>query len=820
MSRTLARDATAMSFLPTSFSELLANLFKRSMGGLLFALTTCILVAALRYHPSDPSLNAATGGPVQNPLGLPGAIVADTLIQTLGLGFLFLILPPAVWGFAIALGKRIQAFLPLSVLTICSALGWSVVLNAVPTPDSWPLEGLGLGGAAGVMLNGWLYDLLPDSSASWPDFARHLAILLPITLISVTGTILALGVGAAQWRILMVYVRGTFDVLIDGLARMGRLVPRPPVPRLAFPAPRQHPDEPDDFADESNETADIAPLMEVQTDRSASTPTASSKDTKKTSGITALKPRKKAKKATEKDDNPELPMTGLGYQLPPAGILQAPDKNNASGRLTPEQQKDVATQLLSVLEDFGVRGEIKGISPGPVVTLFELEPAPGTKTSRVIGLSDDTARSMSAISVRVAVVPGRNAIGIELPNDVRETVFLRQLLESRNFAASKAKLPLALGKTIAGDDMIVDLARMPHLLVAGTTGSGKSVSVNCMILSLLYKLPPEKCRLIMIDPKMLELSVYEGIPHLLAPVVTEPTKAVLALRWAVREMEDRYRAMSKLHVRNIEGYNQRIAQARKSGEVLVKRVQTGFDSETGKPVFEEQPIELVELPLIVIIVDEFADLMLVAGKEIEAAVQRLAQKARAAGLHLIMATQRPSVDVVTGTIKANFPTRISFQVTSKIDSRTILGEGGAEDLLGMGDMLYMAGGGRTTRVHGPFVADEEVEEVVDFLRQQGAPDYVEAVTEEEEDFGGYSEADLIGGGALGGNREGGDDLFDQAVAIVASERKASTSFIQRQLNIGYNRAAKIIERMEKEGMISAANHVGKREILMPKRGEE
>jgi S-DNA-T family DNA segregation ATPase FtsK/SpoIIIE len=463
-----------------------------------------------------------------------------------------------------------------------------------------------------------------------------------------------------------------------------------------------------------------------------------------------------------------------------------------------------------VLDDFGVQGRITQVRPGPVVTLYELEPAPGTKSSRVIGLADDIARSMSAVSARVAVVPGRNAIGIELPNVGRETVLLRELLGDVSYEKTRTRLPLALGKDIGGTPVVADLAAMPHLLIAGTTGSGKSVAINTMILSLLYKLPPQDCRFIMIDPKMLELSVYDDIPHLLTPVVTDPRKAVVALKWAVREMEDRYKLMSKLGVRNLAAYNERIAEAETKGEMLKRTVQTGFDPASGRPIYEEQPLDMKPLPLIVIIVDEMADLMMVAGKDVEGSIQRLAQMARAAGLHLIMATQRPSVDVITGTIKANFPTRISFQVTSKIDSRTILGEQGAEQLLGRGDMLYMAAGGKVTRVHGPFVTDSEVEDVVRFLKAQAAPEYMSSVTEEPE--GGFETIlDTAGGDGEGGSEE---QLYDQAVALVAREGKASTSFVQRHLQIGYNRAARIIERMEKEGVVSAANHVGKREVLV------
>ena len=512
----------------------------------------------------------------------------------------------------------------------------------------------------------------------------------------------------------------------------------------------------------------------------------------------------KNKKNVLQDD---LPLgSESGFILPSVKLLK-----NLTEDINPPSKETLdlnAKVLEGVLSDYSINGNIASVRYGPVVTRYDLEPAPGLRSQRVISLADDIARSMSVEAVRVAMVPGQNVIGIELPNKIRETVILRNILEHEEFKASTYSLPVCLGKNIAGFPIIVDLSKMPHLLVAGTTGSGKSVGINAMILSLLYKHTPETCRMIMIDPKMLELSVYDGIPHLLTPVVTDPKKAVVALKWAVREMETRYMSMSKLGVRNIDSYNSRLADARRKGEILSKSTQVGFDPDTGQPIFEDQQISLTPLPFIVVVIDEVADLMLVAGKDIEAAVQRLAQMARAAGIHVVMATQRPSVDVITGTIKANFPTRISFQVTSKIDSRTILGEQGAEQLLGRGDMLYMAGGGKVTRVHGPFVEDSEVEEVAKFLSNQSVPEYDETITEEPENTNNF---DISGFNA---NNNQQDELYDQAVALIARERRASTSFIQRHFKIGYNRAATIIEKMEENNVVSKPGRAGKREVLI------
>ncbi len=609
-------------------------------------------------------------------------------------------------------------------------------------------------------------------------------------------------------------VAGLYRIIEWSRAPQAEIAPEPvaaaapePAPAIEAPAAAEPaeavaeaaeaPAEPDAVAAEA--VAEAAPAVEAEP-----APVAEAAPAREPFSLSRAKP-------FEVDQRANSLLFDSEYEFPPRTLLQQPPVSNGYV-MAQETLEQNAGLLESVLEDFGVRGEIIHVRPGPVVTLYEFEPAPGVKSSRVIGLADDIARSMSALSARVAVVPGRNVIGIELPNATRETVYFREMIDSQDFARTSFKLPLCLGKTIGGEPVVAELAKMPHLLVAGTTGSGKSVAINTMILSLLYRFRPEECRLIMVDPKMLELSIYDGIPHLLTPVVTDPKKAVMALKWAVREMEDRYKKMSRLGVRNIDGYNARAASARERGEVVNVTVQTGFDKNTGELLHETQEMELDPMPYIVVIVDEMADLMMVAGKEIEGAIQRLAQMARAAGIHLIMATQRPSVDVITGTIKANFPTRISFQVTSKIDSRTILGEQGAEQLLGQGDMLHMAGGGRIMRVHGPFVSDEEVEKVVLHLKAQGRPDYLETVTADEGEEEEAEEAPAVFD-KTDMAAEDGNDLYDKAVKIVFRDKKCSTSYIQRRLAIGYNRAASLVERMEKEGLVGPANHVGKRELL-------
>ena len=795
------RGLDRLTFIPEALRDALRRRL-RELGGLALLLVATLLALALAtWSVHDPSLSHATNAPVRNVLGVSGAIVADLLIQLLGVAALALVLPIAIWGWRLATHRPLQrerirlAFCVLAVLLAAACTA------ALPRTPAWPLP-VGLGGVVGD----WMLRfpaLLAGGTLSGVARAA-------VAIVTGAGTLVCFAIAAGLgWRaggrhvddavdderergsISLGWITHGFLSLKARLARALKRRPqaRSPARRAAAPA---H-DRTEPRFDESAR-ATLQPQIEPEEDNGDEDETAP--------------PARRKPKAP-----PRAPRkTTGGYVLPPLELLAAP---KAVGRtvLSNDALQANAAALEGVLGDFGVRGEIINARPGPVVTLYELEPAPGIKSSRVIGLADDIARSMSALSARVAVVAGRNAIGIELPNPTREKVYLREQLASNDYVDTTAKLPLCLGKTIGGEPVIVDLARMPHLLIAGTTGSGKSVAINTMILSLLYRLRPEQCRLIMVDPKMLELSVYDGIPHLLAPVVTDPKKAVVALKWAVREMEERYKKMSKLGVRNIDGYNTRVAEAKGKGEKLSRTVHTGYDKESGEAIYENEELDLEPLPYIVVIVDEMADLMMVAGKDIEGAVQRLAQMARAAGLHVVLATQRPSVDVITGTIKANFPTRISFQVTSKIDSRTILGEQGAEQLLGQGDMLYMAGGGRISRVHGPFCTDEEVEKVVRHLKSQGTPQYLEAVTAaEEEDEDGNPVFDGTGMG----QPEGGD-LYQQAVQVVLRDRKASTSYIQRRLQIGYNRAASLMERMEKEGVVGQANHAGKREILM---GEE
>ncbi|MEJ2815558.1 MULTISPECIES: DNA translocase FtsK [unclassified Caulobacter] len=775
----------------------------RFRGGVICVVGAGLLLSVATYNAADPSLNAATGQPATNALGGAGAALADVVMQSMGLAGWMAAALMLVFGMSRVTQPDPAAHRrDLRVRAAVGGLGLLALaglLAAPPKPVAWPLA-KGLGGFWGDGVLNLLAGLL--------GFARLPGAHLIAALLLAIGAAVALGYAIGVRRI----DPEAIGDMVHGLMQPRERAPAPqpvaaPEPAARPRAPRKAP-APVIEVEPQAAAAAVAPRKAAK----AAPPPVEDDDDFEPSfeprplAIAQPKTPAKSNNREQREQQKAFDFEAEGFQLPELAMLAKPKPRSAE--FDEEALRQNARLLESVLAEFGVRGQIDQIRPGPVVTMYELVPAAGTKTARVVALADDIARSMSVISCRVAVAQGRNAIGIEMPNQRRETVYLRDLLSSADYERASHNLPMALGETIGGDTYIADLAKMPHLLIAGTTGSGKSVGVNAMILSILYKLPPEKCRFIMIDPKMLELSVYDGIPHLLAPVVTDPKKAVVALKWTVREMEDRYRRMSKIGVRNIGGFNEKANEALEKGEHFERTVQTGFD-DAGRPIYETEKIRPEPMPYLVVVIDEVADLMMVAGKDIEGAVQRLAQMARAAGIHLIMATQRPSVDVITGTIKANFPTRISFQVTSKIDARTILGEQGAEQLLGQGDMLYMAGGGRITRLHGPFVSDGEVEAVAKFLRDQGIPNYLDEVT-----AGGDEEQEEAIEGAFAG--EGGaNDLYDHAVAVVTRDRKASTSYIQRRLQIGYNRAASLMERMEKEGVVGPANHAGKREILAP-----
>ncbi len=763
----MARDGTKRqrSLLPPAWVAWLRRTGQIGGGALVVLLGLGLLLALLSYDPADPSLNSATARAPSNILGGPGAWFADLVLQTLGFASAALLPPILAVGARIIRGQPLTSWPRYALATLAGTILLSLALGLAA--DATWLMPVGAGGVTGLLGGEALAEALSRLPMSVP--LAYLAGTVSVLTGLVAATLLVWGLGVDRDDWLRLFGR-TDDAELEDEPEVRPARPERPARVIEEDAP---------------EVA-AAPRARIL-GRAAAAP-----------------PSKRV--ARERQTSLDL---GDAYKLPPLSLLQ-PIPKPTGPKIDAASLEQNARLLESVLEDFGVRGEIVEVRPGPVVTMYELEPAAGIKASRVIGLADDIARSMSALSARVAVVPGRNVIGIELPNMRREMVVLTEMLSSAAFEDQSAALPLVLGKNIAGDPVIVDLAPMPHLLIAGTTGSGKSVGLNCMILSLLYRLTPEQCRLIMIDPKMLELSVYDGIPHLLSPVVTEPQKAIRALKWAVEQMEDRYRMMAGINVRSLAGFNQKVREAKAKNQPFTRRVHTGYDPETGQPIYETETLEFEPLPLVVVVVDELADLMMTAGKEVEFLIQRLAQKARAAGIHLIMATQRPSVDVITGVIKANLPTRISFQVTSKIDSRTILGEQGAEQLLGKGDMLYMSGGKQIARVHGPFVSDEEVEAVANHWKDQGQPDYVSAVTEEPAD------ADQLGFEMDGGDEEA--DTYRRAVQIVAESRKASTSYLQRQLRVGYNNAARLIERMEKDGYVGLADHVGRREVLIDESG--
>lgn len=751
----------------------------RLTGLFMIIFSVVLIVSCFSYNELDPSYNVAHSGEVKNVLGLFGAHLASLIVPFWGIIFLLFALVLMVWGYTFL---RLQEFVfPLYRIfaLIVGVLSFSIFLALLPNSQCPSC----LGGSLGVILADGIVNFV---NSIYVFEYSTVVIAIVFAFLGFVSFNFAIGMTFGQW---FKAVKNALLYLIKFFAFIGTV--------FGFVFGRNKNGRPK----KERKTKTIKEIKEKDKERIEPK---IKEDVKPSAEVVKGNKEQKvfeniSKKAKENID---------GYKYPDIAIITKP--NIKGGNSFNQKELDaIARDLENVLQEFGVNGNIVKIRPGPVVTLYELEPSAGTKSARVIGLADDIARSMSVSSVRIAVVSGSNTIGIEMPNPKRETVWLRELFEDEKFMHSKNSLNIVLGKDIGGENVYADLAKMPHLLVAGTTGSGKSVGVNQMILSLLYRLRPDECKLIMIDPKMLEFSMYNGIPHLLTPVITDPSKAVVGLKWAVKEMEDRYRAMAKLNVRNITGYNQKLKELKDKGEIIKRTVQTGFDNDTGKPIFEEQKLDLSPLPYIVIVVDEMADLMLVAGKDVEAAIQRLAQMARAAGIHLIMSTQRPSVDVITGTIKANFPTRISFQVTSKIDSRTILGEQGAEQLLGRGDMLYMPAGQRPIRIHGSFVHDADIEKVVEFLKSQKEPEYITEVTAGElnnnKDNGSVFDKTGMGGCE--------DDLYTQAVDIVRNDKKASTSYIQRKLRIGYNKAASIIDRMEEEGVVSAADHVGRREVI-------
>lgn len=770
----LRRSEGVMSRLPLFSNSFTLRLRLRlqEVGGLALifsALFAGTFVAT--YSPLNPSWNTVTSAPPPTALLRLGFVIADLLKQLLGAGSWILLLSLFSAGCRVLVHQKRVLTAARTLACLLSVVLFCIVVQGCfpktlmrPIPDICePFSG----GTVGFLLARKIVRMLSNHQL----ISLFIPLLIVFSLLFVAFWKYTLGITFRDLYLSFQKASHQVQMLLQRIRKMRGKT-------FQTTAPFEETQTSDE------ETLDPEEIVPAPLGKDGSPP--SKKE------MTA-KPQKKVLR------------NAATYSLPSINLLANLKEDTSGGLLSRDKLNERAGTLLSVLNEFGIQGDIINIQPGPIVTMYEFRPAPGIKTSRIISLSDDIARSMSALSARIANIPGKNAIGIELPNDKRQTVFLRSLLASLDYKQTTCALPLVLGKDISGHPVLADLAKMPHLLVAGTTGSGKSVSINTMILSLLYKFSPDQCRFIMVDPKMLELSVYNDIPHLLTPVVTEPKKAVSALKWAVREMESRYRAMSQLGVRNIDGFNQKVAEGHKRGDVFVQRIQTGFDPETGKPIFEDRPLDYKELPYLVIVVDEMADLMLVAGKEIEIAVQRLAQMARAAGIHLIMATQRPSVDVITGTIKANFPTRISFQVTSKIDSRTILGEQGAEHLLGHGDMLYMSGGGRLQRVHGPFVSDADVEAVTTYLKSQGEAEYVEGITDEVDEAEGL--------GSAGSSDGKGDDLYNQALNIIRQESRVSISLIQRHLGIGYNKAAKLVEKMEKDGVVSAPDRTGKREIL-------
>ena len=756
-----------MQLISKTYKSFISNRLAEISGLVFLGLAFLTFGVLFSYSSLDPSFNNITDQEAQNILGFTGAKIADLLIQILGSSSYVLMLFFLTWSYRLIIFKK----LPYFIINLFSSIASLLIIDLIfLTYEVQILHGF---------LSLEIFNSLIEPLLIKNNLYLEITLTFTLSILFLTFFLIACALDQKDWKTIFFTIWLGCKLIFKNIIILSKYI---------FSKKQDH-----NFKLDKKTNSPVEEKIEPKIDFES---------IKNESVSKYISPEKVSadivqKKMAFSED--------INYTPPIIDILSTPPTVSTS-LVSKEEMDTNAIRLQEILADFKIEGKIINVSPGPVVTMYELQPAPGTKASKIIGLSDDIARNMSAVSARVAVIPGKNVIGIEMPNKTQEAVFLSELFKKEKFISSQANLLLALGKDIAGNAYFADLATMPHLLIAGTTGSGKSVGINVMILSILFRLSPEECKFILIDPKMLELSVYEGVPHLITPVVTNPKKAITALKWVVKEMEGRYQKMSLLGVRNIESYNQRIKEAIKNNETISRKIPAGLNPDTGQPKYENINIDLHKMPFIVVVVDEMADLMMVAGKEIEHTIQRLSQMARAAGIHLIMATQRPSVDVITGTIKANFPTRISFQVSSKFDSRTILGAEGSERLLGKGDMLLMMGGGRTTRIHGPFVSDKEVEEIVASLKKQGLPEFIEDITKEEDE----NEISLDG---IDSNK---DELFQQCLDIIAKEGKASTSLLQRKLQIGYNRAARIMDQLEDSGFISPANHVGKREVFYDK----
>jgi len=756
-----------MQLISKKYKSFIVNRLAEISGLVFIGLAVLTFGILFSYSPLDPSFNNATGQQAQNILGITGAKIADLLIQIFGSSVYMLMLFFLTWSYRLIIFKKLPYFL----INLFSSFACLLIIDLI-----FFIYGIQI---LHSFLSLEIFNNLIEPLSIKNNIYLEVVFTFTLLILLLLLFVIACGLDRKDWKKIFFIIWLSCKLIFKNIIKLLRYL----------------------FLKKDHNfklNKKVNSLIEEKVEPKIDFESIKNESVSKYISPDKFSSQIIQKKMAFNDD--------VNYTPPIIDILSTPQQSSAS-LVSKEEMDTNAARLQEILADFKIEGKIINVSPGPVVTMYELQPAPGTKASKIIGLSDDIARNMSAVSARVAVIPGKNVIGIEMPNKTQEAVFLSELFKNKKFISSQANLLLALGKDIAGNAYFADLATMPHLLIAGTTGSGKSVGINVMILSILFRLSPEECKFILIDPKMLELSVYEGIPHLITPVVTNPKKAITALKWVVKEMEGRYQKMSLLGVRNIESYNQRINEAVKNNETITRKIPAGLNPDTGQPKFENINIDLHKMPFIVVVVDEMADLMMVAGKEIEHTIQRLSQMARAAGIHLIMATQRPSVDVITGTIKANFPTRISFQVSSKFDSRTILGAEGSERLLGKGDMLLMMGGGRTTRIHGPFVSDKEVEEIVASLKKQGLPEFIEDITKEEEDDNEIS---------LNGNDSNKDELFQQCLDIISKEGKASTSLLQRKLQIGYNRAARIMDQLEESGFISSANHVGKREVFYDK----